>query len=828
MVINIQGEIQSNPLNTNFNDLQNQIDNLQSQVDTNKQDIETKLQSHKDSTTAHNSNNIVNGSSVTGNNVSEAINNLKTIVDNITTVDSNANIGVYSATDNINTNNYSATISGLSYFGGLKINLTVANANTDTATLDINGLGAKTIKIRKSDGTKVDAPAGSVKGIVQLEYDGTDFILINGEVEEYSPELTQNSSIFTLGTGKDENGQDVDISSSVTEGQVSVGLKGQTWSNRVKNSDFENDFTNWNTYGSGATATIETDIKIYGNKSMKIVFTTTNQYRKYQDIIFPTEHKIYVVGFCNITTTSDAGVSLYTTDYGSMDTNRISSNADTNKLNVWQKLSLIKEVINDGIRVQFGRVCGGDVTAYFDGFMAIDLTELFGAGNEPTKEWCDQNLHYINGTKSTVCATRVKSVGKNLANENKIKTFDVYEPAIWNGEKIYLDNSGNTNTRSRGQIKVWLKNGQQYIAKKFNEVVISGAPASINITEVGSSMTTKSISNNVAFTWDKPTGVYALNVYTDQGSLQQCELNIQIEEGDTATKYEPYKESVRYYTLPDGVDGLHSLPNGTKDEISDDGRLIKRVSNDYIVQNTDFTVLYTSNPNVDVVRFDTQLLNNYTKKRFEKDFRFNGIDYCEKTSINDFTTDDIGKVAYQNSSQYHDFIVAKGQYANLAEAQANILSDYGITTLNYQLAEPKTYDLDVTPINSYPNGTLIVEPYLRKAIKYDATTGNGLDFPVALSEIEKIEDINGNEIDLANVTLSADGKSTTITGASDNEIYTVYGYIKPEESTIPETVHKTPINTKATIKDNNAMIQKHGKNILDLQDQVAMLIVLNS
>jgi hypothetical protein len=148
--------------------------------------------------------------------------------------------------------------------------------------------------------------------------------------------------------------------------------------------------------------------------------------------------------------------------------------------------------------------------------------------------------------------------------------------------------------------------------------------------------------------------------------------------------------------------------------------------------------------------------------------------------------------------------------------------------LIYQLAEEKVYDLDITPLNSYPNGTLIVEPYLRKAIKYDATTGKGLDFPVALSEIEKIEDVNGNEIDLANVTLAADGLSATITGAVDNEVYTVYGYIKTEESTIPETTHKVPINTSATIKDNNAMIQKHSKNIISLQDQVAMLVLLHS
>ena len=31
---------------------------------------------------------------------------------------------------------------------------------------------------------------------------------------------------------------------------------------------------------------------------------------------------------------------------------------------------------------------------YFDDVMLLDLTEIFGKGNEPTKEWCDENINY--------------------------------------------------------------------------------------------------------------------------------------------------------------------------------------------------------------------------------------------------------------------------------------------------------------------------------------------------------------------------------------------------------------------------------------------------
>jgi hypothetical protein len=37
---------------------------------------------------------------------------------------------------------------------------------------------------------------------------------------------------------------------------------------------------------------------------------------------------------------------------------------------------------------------------YFNGLMLVDLTESFGAGKEPTKEWCDKNIPYFLGTKT--------------------------------------------------------------------------------------------------------------------------------------------------------------------------------------------------------------------------------------------------------------------------------------------------------------------------------------------------------------------------------------------------------------------------------------------
>ena len=36
---------------------------------------------------------------------------------------------------------------------------------------------------------------------------------------------------------------------------------------------------------------------------------------------------------------------------------------------------------------------------HFDGLMMIDLTDTFGTGNEPNKEWCDNNLFWFEGKR---------------------------------------------------------------------------------------------------------------------------------------------------------------------------------------------------------------------------------------------------------------------------------------------------------------------------------------------------------------------------------------------------------------------------------------------
>jgi len=83
----------------------------------------------------------------------------------------------YYAVDTASNDTYVAVVSGVSsYTTGLFILLNPATANTDAATLNINGMGAKAIE--GQDGNALTTNDILSTGIYAMTYDGTNFLLI--------------------------------------------------------------------------------------------------------------------------------------------------------------------------------------------------------------------------------------------------------------------------------------------------------------------------------------------------------------------------------------------------------------------------------------------------------------------------------------------------------------------------------------------------------------------------------------------------------------------------------------------------------------------------
>lgn len=102
---------------------------------------------------------------------------------------------------------------------------------------------------------------------------------------------------------------------------------------------------------------------------------------------------------------------------------------NTTKLNQWQRLSWrnVRSNWNDNYTAQFRFDFEGmasNTIAYIDDAMLIDLTAAFGAGNEPTQEWCDTNIEYFAGNKTIQYETPI-TYDLTSAIPNKIKAGDI-------------------------------------------------------------------------------------------------------------------------------------------------------------------------------------------------------------------------------------------------------------------------------------------------------------------------------------------------------------------------------------------------------------------
>lgn len=102
---------------------------------------------------------------------------------------------------------------------------------------------------------------------------------------------------------------------------------------------------------------------------------------------------------------------------------------DKTKLNQWQRLSWrnVRANWKNNQEAQFRFDFEGmasNTIAYIDDAMLIDLTAAFGAGNEPTQEWCDTNIEYFAGN-TTIQYGAPNKYDLTVTTPIKIQTGDI-------------------------------------------------------------------------------------------------------------------------------------------------------------------------------------------------------------------------------------------------------------------------------------------------------------------------------------------------------------------------------------------------------------------
>ena len=209
-------------------------------------------------------------------------------------------------------------------------------------------------------------------------------------------------------------------------------------------------------------------------------------------------------------------------------------------------------------------------------YVIYNLTQLFGAGKEPEQEWCDNNLPYLEGMKSSF-EDKLITDEKDAHNGKYKVDYKVTGKNLLDQSKGVMNTGLNSKTIC---IKVNPNTTYAYSSSDYKgSVVIYELPYKVDngsgSNEVESILLkTNNIDDNQTFTVGDSTKYILMNY--DSAS------NVQLEEGTEATTYEPYKEYTKTLYLNSPLlegDTIEDI-NGKATHVHRYGKVVLDGSND--------------------------------------------------------------------------------------------------------------------------------------------------------------------------------------------------------------------------------------------------------
>ena len=578
---------------------------------------------------------------------------------------------------------------------------TTEYTTTAISNHDVNSLSHQDIRINAADFTTTSISTHNVNSFSHQDIrdDAIDFTVISvsdHNVNSLSHEDIR-AEINTIETQTIESYNSVyDIPSTAKRGNLDVKLKGMSAVNLVKNGGNFVNTTGWSAFQSA--------LSVEGGK-LKVTATIADyaaQALQYIDVI--SDHKYFIK--C-ITTDGTIPGKLIDPIYLDSDTGYIYT--------AFFDSTLQLTVSGNPINI--------DDYYYLNEIKVIDLTSLFGAENEPTLEECDLMFaNYIDGLQGASNIKVISSSGKNLLNL-------VDGTTTANGITVISQNGEITvNGTSTGQVRISLIGAIEYgdngAAIKDLGYIIDNMKADAKYT-LKSDYLSGTTTNTPLITVLNVNNQAALQtlvgtIGTNQIKDSKCYgFYLQINQTDAVFdnyKFTPQLEEsteVNYKTHDDELITLNRLPDGVYDEITKDGKSIKRVGEKTLIAS-DFDSFYAGSTNVDLVRISKSLLLNY--KYISSSVGTNGSTYT-RDFMADYGAGDLGSaftfdnIKYLNMmtstihNDYVDIIVQKGKYATLEDARAALAG----TKIIYELAQPEILDTNITPLIVEPNGHIFIK-----------------------------------------------------------------------------------------------------------------------
>ena len=296
--------------------------------------------------------------------------------------------------------------------------VTWSSSNTSVAIVDSNGTvtgisqGNAIITAKTNDGTNLSATSNIT--VVQLvngiTVSPTTATILIGETQNYQATITpsnatnknvtwtsSNTSVATV----DNNGVVTGVKSGTATitataadgsnvyGTASITVQQKaTITNLVVNGSFENGFDGWTIVGSSSSWGIA-QIPVHGTYGAYRKASGSQVNYLSQNIYWEEGHIYYYFVSANSVTSQTfmadvllKGGTIYFT---------------TGPTSFYKGSSLFVPNFtgNNTISVNFAATTDNINT---DAVGVVDLTAAFGAGNEPSKEWCDANINYFDGS----------------------------------------------------------------------------------------------------------------------------------------------------------------------------------------------------------------------------------------------------------------------------------------------------------------------------------------------------------------------------------------------------------------------------------------------
>lgn len=405
--------------------------------------------------------------------------------------------------------------------------IVLAEAAEDTLTNPITGA----IKLAEDAKSDIEQAIIDNEIVTQTEYiahkeeytnqrqqDQLKVATVEKELNDYkstlanvNPNQEAKQSVSGCGT--------ISLPKNTANGQVSVSVKGNTGTNLIKNGDFANGITGWEapTLGTLIASNNELEVTITNTSNTTTLSYIGQAVKKYANHNYYTAFEIK---------------PKYNNAVAVLIGNKWSENVAPTP-NIFNRVSRIVKPTEDTNHfntlryrhdVNTNYVVGDKI--YFKNILLIDLTQTFGAGNEPTVEECDKIFaNWFDETKSTISASRLKSVDKDGIQESTSYLPNVGElRSLPNGTKDEVSLAEGKKTQRVSDEYLVQANNAVYFASTlsthFDVVLIENLP---NRSWGGDALGVVRIEGMSQF-----TGSYGNGTVDDVGKFRTTSLGIGI------------------------------------------------------------------------------------------------------------------------------------------------------------------------------------------------------------------------------------------------------------------------------------------------------------